>query len=69
MVLAEPKVQIISPGESYVPIQFNITSLINVTDVTITPQQSAVFTPSFQQSVHLPELSAYHWFNKTVFFF
>jgi len=69
VVLAEPKVQIISPGEPYVPIQFNITSLINVTDVTIVPQQSSVFTPSFQQSVHLPELLAYHWFNKTVFFF
>jgi len=69
IVLAEPKVQIISPGEPYVPIQFSITSLINVTDVTIAPQQSVAFTPSFQQSVHLPYLLAYHWFNKTVFFF
>ncbi|MGC9105535.1 MAG: COG1361 S-layer family protein [Thermoprotei archaeon] len=69
VVLAHPRVNVVSPGQTLVPVQFNITSLVTVYNVTIYPVSSPYFVPSFYQSIYLPELKAGSWFNRTVFFF
>ncbi len=70
IVIPSPKVQVISPGQAFVPIGFNITTTENLTYVVIAPIASKYFVPSFPgQNVTLPELQAGHWFNKTVFFY